>query len=147
MNIKRLLFLYVLSCGAAALAAEPPAATTSRAPAAAAKPCPQGMMGRQGPAEQGMPCPAMQGRAMGPHAGPDSGMNRRAPAASTAVGGAAPQVYGWQLMTQEERVAFQAKMRAAKTEAERAALRADNHRKMQARAKQQGVTLPEVPPN
>lgn len=139
-------FILAALLPAAAATAAPPA-STSKAPAAAVKPCPQGMMGGQGPAEPGMPCAAMQGMPRGPHAGPDSGMNQRGPAAaSKSAASGAQQVYGWQLMTPQERMDFQAKMRAAKTPEERAALRADNHRKMQARAKQQGVTLPEVPP-
>ncbi|UCH52591.1 MAG: hypothetical protein JSW09_08225 [Pseudomonadota bacterium] len=56
------------------------------------------------------------------------------------------QIYGSQLMTQEERAAHQAKMRAAKTEQEREQIRAEHHKQMQERAKQQGVTLPDEPP-
>ncbi|HSN18338.1 MAG TPA: hypothetical protein VLV87_09005 [Gammaproteobacteria bacterium] len=132
-----------LMCCSAAFAApqQSPEPGTAKAPPAAAKPCPQrGSMRGQGPVEQGMPCPGMQGDMMGPHAGPGPGMRQRAPAA-----GSAQRVYGWQLMTPEERAAYQAKMRAAKTAKERAAIRAQHHKEMQERAKQQGVTLPEPP--
>ena len=56
------------------------------------------------------------------------------------------QVYGSQLMTQEERGAYRAKMRAAKTQEEREKVRAEHHEQMKARAKERGVTLPDAPP-
>lgn len=56
------------------------------------------------------------------------------------------QVYGSQLMTEQERSAYQSKMRAAKTNEEREQIRAQHHKEMQVRAKQQGVTLPDEPP-
>jgi hypothetical protein len=56
------------------------------------------------------------------------------------------RIYGSQLMTSEERDAYRAKMRAAKTQAERNRIRADHHDAMQARAKERGVTLPDRPP-
>lgn len=55
-------------------------------------------------------------------------------------------VYGSQLMTNQERVEQRAKMNAAKTAEEREQVRAEHHDKMQARAKERGVTLPEVAP-
>lgn len=54
-------------------------------------------------------------------------------------------IYGSQLMTQDERNEYRAKMRAAKTREEREALRAEHHSAMQARAKERGVTLPDQP--
>jgi len=56
------------------------------------------------------------------------------------------QVYGSQLMTEQERTAYQSKMRSAKTNEEREQIRAQHHKEMQVRAKQQGVTLPDEPP-
>jgi hypothetical protein len=56
------------------------------------------------------------------------------------------QIYGSQLMTEQERAQYQAKMRAAKTEQEREQIRAEHHKQMQARAKERGVTLPDEPP-
>ena len=56
-------------------------------------------------------------------------------------------IYGSQLMTQQERAAYQARMRTLKTEREHEAYRLEHHKKMQERAKAQGVTLPEAPPN
>jgi hypothetical protein len=56
------------------------------------------------------------------------------------------QVYGSQLMTQKERAVHRAKMRAAKTPEQMAQVRAEHHERMQERAKQQGVTLPDTPP-
>lgn len=56
------------------------------------------------------------------------------------------RIYGSQLMTQQERNEYRAKMRAAKTAEERERIRAEHHAAMQARAKERGVTLPEEPP-
>jgi len=55
------------------------------------------------------------------------------------------QVYGWQLMTPEERQAFQGRMRNAATAEERARIRAEHHAQMQVRARERGVTLPDTP--
>ena len=56
------------------------------------------------------------------------------------------QVYGSQLMTPQERAEHRTKMRAAKTVEEREQIRKENHERMQARAKERGVTLPEEAP-
>jgi hypothetical protein len=56
------------------------------------------------------------------------------------------QVYGSQLMTQEEQMAYRSKMRATKTTEERDQLRKEHHEQMQERAKARGVTLPDEPP-
>jgi uncharacterized protein YdbL (DUF1318 family) len=56
------------------------------------------------------------------------------------------QVYGSQLMTQQERTEHHAKMRAAKTTEEREQIRKEHHARMQERAKEQGLTLPDEPP-
>lgn len=56
------------------------------------------------------------------------------------------QIYGSQLMTREERAAFRARMRAAKTQEERDKIRAEHHEQMKSRAKEKGVTLPDEPP-
>ncbi|WAL84049.1 hypothetical protein OYT13_06285 [Pandoraea sp. XJJ-1] len=55
-------------------------------------------------------------------------------------------IYGSQLMTPSERNEYRAKMRAAKTVREREALRLEHHRQMQERARERGVTLPDMPP-
>lgn len=54
-------------------------------------------------------------------------------------------VYGWELMTVKEREEHRNKMRSLKTEEERTAYRMEHHKKMQQRAKERGVTIPEVP--
>lgn len=54
-------------------------------------------------------------------------------------------IYGSQLMTPQERMDYQAQMRALKTEQERETYRLAHHQKMQERAKAQGVALPEMP--
>jgi len=56
------------------------------------------------------------------------------------------RIYGSQLMTQQERNEFRARMRAAKTVQERERIRNEHHRQMQIRAKERGVTLPDEPP-
>ncbi|MDP1929787.1 MAG: hypothetical protein Q8K62_14875 [Thiobacillus sp.] len=56
------------------------------------------------------------------------------------------QVYGSQLMTMQERTEYQARMRAAKSMEAREKIRAEHHKEMQVRARQQGVTLPDEPP-
>ena len=54
------------------------------------------------------------------------------------------QVYGRQLMTQKERAAHRAQMRAAKTPEQKAQVRVEQHERMQERANQLGVTLPDT---
>ena len=56
------------------------------------------------------------------------------------------QVYGSQLMTQQERIEHRNKMRAAKNAEERELIRKEHHERMKARAKERGVTLPDEPP-
>ncbi|MFA6014315.1 MAG: hypothetical protein WC742_04545 [Gallionellaceae bacterium] len=56
------------------------------------------------------------------------------------------RMYGSQLMTQQERIEYRAKMRAAKSADERAMIRKEHHEKMKLRAKERGVELPENPP-
>lgn len=56
------------------------------------------------------------------------------------------QVYGSQLMTQQERIEHRNKMRAAKTAEEREQIRKEHHERMKVRAKERGVTLPDEPP-
>ena len=55
------------------------------------------------------------------------------------------QIYGYELMTEQERAQHRTQMRAFKTEQEREQFRLEHHRKMQERAKERGVTLPEEP--
>jgi hypothetical protein len=54
-------------------------------------------------------------------------------------------IYGSQLMTHQERMEHRAKLRAAKTLEEREQIRKEHHEKMQARAKERGVSLPDMP--
>jgi len=56
------------------------------------------------------------------------------------------RVYGYELMSPQERDDYQARMRAAKTEQEREQIRLEHHKQMQERAKAQGKTLPDMPP-
>lgn len=65
-------------------------------------------------------------------------------AGNSATGTAAP-IFGSQMMTPDERNAYRQKMLEAKTIEEREQLRAEHHEAMQARARERGVTLPDVP--
>jgi len=56
------------------------------------------------------------------------------------------QIYGSQLMTQQERNEYRARIQSAKTEQEREQIRKQHHEQMQVRAKERGVTLPAEPP-
>lgn len=67
------------------------------------------------------------------------------PAGMPPISDEAP-VYGAQLMTPQERVEHQARMRAAKTLEEREQVRAEHHAAMVTRAKERGITLPDEPP-
>lgn len=66
-------------------------------------------------------------------------------AVASAILAGSETVYGWQLMSEQERTEHRAMMRSMKTEEEREAYRREHHARMQERAKQQGVTLPEGP--
>lgn len=55
------------------------------------------------------------------------------------------QVYGSQLMTQQERIEHRNTLRNLKTQTEREQYRIQHHKKMQERAKARGVTLPDMP--
>ena len=55
------------------------------------------------------------------------------------------QIYGWELMSVQERTEHSEKMRSLATEEERQAYRNEHHKEMQKRAAAQGKTLPEVP--
>jgi hypothetical protein len=55
-------------------------------------------------------------------------------------------VYGWQLMTQQERAEYRARMRNLRTAQEREQFRLEHHERMQERARARGITLPDEPP-
>jgi len=54
-------------------------------------------------------------------------------------------VYGWEIMTKQERIEHREKMRSLKTEQEREEYRIEHHEKMQKRAEEMGVKLPDEP--
>jgi hypothetical protein len=56
------------------------------------------------------------------------------------------QIYGSQLMTEQERNEYRNRMRSAKTVQEQEQIRAEHHKSMQVRAKERGVTIPDNPP-
>ena len=49
-------------------------------------------------------------------------------------------------MTQKERREYRLQLREAKTAEQREQIRAEHHKKMQERAKERGVKLPDLPP-
>lgn len=55
-------------------------------------------------------------------------------------------IYGSQLMTQQERAEYRAKMRSLSTTQEREQFRLEHHQRMQERARERGLTLPDEPP-
>ena len=55
-------------------------------------------------------------------------------------------VYGWQLMTRQERAEYRARMRSLRTAQERERFRREHHERMQERARTRGITLPDEPP-
>lgn len=87
-----------------------------------------------------LPALAYQGRGMGGQgAGAMQGVNQQDRLRNR------DQVYGWELMTPAERSEYRIKMRSLKTVQEREALRSQHHEEMQKRARQRGVTLPDMP--
>lgn len=56
------------------------------------------------------------------------------------------QIYGSQLMTLQERNEYRDRLRNARSAEERERIRAEHHERMQARARERGVTLPDQPP-
>lgn len=55
-------------------------------------------------------------------------------------------IYGSQLMTQQERADYRARMRSLRTAQERERFRLEHHERMRERARARGVTLPDEPP-
>lgn len=56
------------------------------------------------------------------------------------------KIYGSQMMTSAERAEYRAKMRGLKTRQEREAYRLEHHKRMQQRANERGLQLPDSPP-
>ncbi len=54
--------------------------------------------------------------------------------------------YGSQLMTRQEQMEYRNQMRSMKTQEERNAFRLEHHQRMQERARERGLTLPDAPP-
>lgn len=70
------------------------------------------------------------------------------PSAMAADGNnAAAPMYGSQLMTDKERTEHRARVWAAQSEEERNRIRTEHHEEMKKRAKAQGLTLPDAPPD
>lgn len=56
------------------------------------------------------------------------------------------RIYGSQMMTQAERNQYRKQMRSATTAKKREQIRAEHHKRMQERAKERGLTIPDMPP-
>lgn len=89
------------------------------------------------------PALAYQGRGAGGQGRPPAGAMQGTPRQDCMHD--RNQAYGWQLMTPAERSAYRQKMRNLKTARERDALRNQHHEEMQKRAKERGMTLPDMP--
>ncbi len=85
-----------------------------------------------------MPSAVAQDQGAGAGSSPDQGGGQPV--------GNPQQVYGAELMTEQERNEHREKMRSMKTEEERNAYRAQHHEEMQQRARERGLTLPDEPP-
>jgi hypothetical protein len=68
------------------------------------------------------------------------------PAPTPSKTEAQERVYGSQLMTVQERNEYRQRMRELKTQTERMQFRTEHHARMQERAKERGLTLPDAPP-
>lgn len=55
-------------------------------------------------------------------------------------------IYGSHMMTQQERIEYRARMRAANTDEERVRIRAEHHERMKERARERGLKIPDEPP-
>jgi hypothetical protein len=55
-------------------------------------------------------------------------------------------IYGYGMMTPQERNEYRQRMQQAQTAEERERIRAEHHERMKERAKERGVTLPDKPP-
>ena len=56
------------------------------------------------------------------------------------------QVYGSQMMTEQERNKYRTRMQAATTNEEREQIRLEHHELMKKRANEQGLSMPDSPP-
>jgi hypothetical protein len=68
------------------------------------------------------------------------------PLLSTAQSQTGGAIYGSQLMTQQERNEYRARMRSLRTAQEREQFRFEHHERMRERARARGITLPDEPP-
>lgn len=56
------------------------------------------------------------------------------------------QIYGHELMTEQERTEFRSRLQGAASDEERQQIRWEHRMRMEGRAKERGVTLPDEPP-
>jgi hypothetical protein len=68
------------------------------------------------------------------------------PALSHAADPTSADLFGSQMMSEQERVEHHERMRNAQTDEERYRIRAEHHERMKERARERGVTLPDEPP-
>ena len=57
------------------------------------------------------------------------------------------KVYGWEMMSAQERIQHQETLRKLKTAEEKERYRIEHHKRMEERAKEKGVSLPDMPMN
>ncbi|MDG4867827.1 hypothetical protein P8631_07410 [Guyparkeria sp. 1SP6A2] len=65
---------------------------------------------------------------------------------SVGQGQPAMPIYGSQLMTEQERLEYRERMRSAQSAEESQRIRSEHHERMEQRARERGVALPEEPP-
>jgi len=57
------------------------------------------------------------------------------------------KVYGWNMMSEQERIQHRETVRNLKTNEEKERYRIEHHKKMQKRAEQRGLSMPDMPMN
>jgi hypothetical protein len=76
---------------------------------------------------------------------PAVAQNAPTPGAGEGTTAAGEQVYGWQLMSPQERAAYRSHMTGLKTAQEREQFRLEHQKQMEERARERGVTLQHEP--
>jgi len=74
-----------------------------------------------------------------------AGLTMSMGAAAQQMGAETP-IYGSELMTQQERLEYRDRLRQAQTAEERERIRSEHHEQMTQRARDRGVSLPDMPP-
>ncbi|TCD48002.1 hypothetical protein [Chlorobium sp. N1] len=98
-----------------------------------------------GPAASMAATPSVSEVKPAPKEAPAAPAEKPMPAAVQAAPAEEP-IYGRQMMTPEEQDDYRMRMKACTTDEARQKLRTEHHKEMQLRAKERGITLPDMPP-